>query len=101
MIVTLEHHHLIFAIQMGSGVSNNEAEYKAVLNDNVGGRGSDLQLITQQILGNFEIKEEMMQRYVRKVREAIVKFSAFTLEQISREESEKANALARLASSVE
>lgn len=62
---------------------------------------TDSQLIAQQILGKFEIKEERMQRYVREIREAIVKFSTFTLEQISRDENGEVDALTRLASSVE
>lgn len=62
---------------------------------------TDSQLVSQQILGNFEIQEEHMFQYVGKIRRAVTHLSKFTIKQITREVNREAYELARLASATE
>ncbi|XP_057793083.1 uncharacterized protein LOC131009689 [Salvia miltiorrhiza] len=99
-----------FAIKFTCRLSNNEAEYEAVV------RGAhilselkaecviintDSQLVAQQYSGGYSVKEERMRAYHRKISEMKDKFMEFKIEQISREENTKADLLARMASAVE
>lgn len=62
---------------------------------------TDSQLVSQQILGNFEVKDERMFRYASKAKEMTTHFSSFVIRQIAREKNGEADELARLASDVE
>lgn len=62
---------------------------------------TDSQQNTQQILGNFEDKNERMFKYVAKVREIVTFLSNLTVRQVAREENKEADELTRLASAVE
>ncbi|XP_057793079.1 uncharacterized protein LOC131009684 [Salvia miltiorrhiza] len=99
-----------FAIKFTCRLSNNEAEYEAVV------RGAhilselkaerviiktDSQLVAQQYSGGYSVKEERMRAYHRKLSEMKDKFMEFKIEQISREDNTKADLLARMASAVE
>ncbi|XP_057784883.1 uncharacterized protein LOC131002399 [Salvia miltiorrhiza] len=99
-----------FAIKFTCRLSNNEAEYEAVV------RGAhilselkaecviiktDSQLVAQQYSGGYSVKEERMKAYHRKISEMKDKFMEFKIEQISREDNTKADLLARMASAVE
>ncbi|XP_057785571.1 uncharacterized protein LOC131003111 [Salvia miltiorrhiza] len=99
-----------FAIKFTCRLSNNEAEYEAVV------RGAhilselkaecviiktDSQLVAQQYSGGYNVKEERMKAYHRKLNEMKDKFMEFKIEQISREDNTKADLLARMASAVE
>lgn len=84
-------------------MSNNEEDYEAVLQALCILRAmsadevvlhTDSQLVSQQILGNFEIKDEHMFRYVGKIRK-------FTIKQIAKEANREADELERLASAAE
>ncbi|XP_057811730.1 uncharacterized protein LOC131025967 [Salvia miltiorrhiza] len=99
-----------FAIKFTCKLSNNEAEYEAVV------RGAhilselraecviirtDSQLVAQQLSGAYHIKEHRMKAYHCKINELKQKFMEFKIEQISREENTKGDLLARMASAVE
>ncbi|XP_028121916.1 uncharacterized protein LOC114319111 [Camellia sinensis] len=95
------------AITLGFPTSNNEAEYEALL---VGLRSalrmkatalmvfSDSKLVVNQVLGEYEAKDERMAKYQALVCAKIKKFAAIRLEQIDREENSTADELAGLAS---
>ncbi|XP_057791111.1 uncharacterized protein LOC131008236 [Salvia miltiorrhiza] len=99
-----------FAIKFACRLSNNEAEYEAVV------RGAhilselkaecviiktDSQLVAQQLLGAYNVKDQRMKAYHCKISEMKERFTEFKIEQISREENTKADLLARMASAVE
>ncbi|XP_057801138.1 uncharacterized protein LOC131016432 [Salvia miltiorrhiza] len=99
-----------FVIKFTCKMSNNEAEYEAVV------RGAhilselraecviirtDSQLVAQQFSGSYHIKEDRMRAYHNKINEMKKKFMEFKIEQISREENTKADLLARVAIAVE
>ncbi|XP_057785414.1 uncharacterized protein LOC131002940 [Salvia miltiorrhiza] len=99
-----------FAIKFEDKLSNNEAEYEAVLRtahifrelraDNVVIK-TDSQLVAQQLNGGYEIKEERMKQYFNKVQEIGMKFEKLEIQQVPREENQRADLLARMASAVE
>ncbi|XP_071919058.1 uncharacterized protein [Coffea arabica] len=87
--------------------SNNETEYKAViarlqLACNLGARhilvNSDSQLVICQIRGEYEVREEVMQRYLSRARQLIAYFESFEIQRIPRSQNKRADALSRLAS---
>ncbi|XP_057803219.1 uncharacterized protein LOC131018518 [Salvia miltiorrhiza] len=99
-----------FAIKFTCQMSNNEAEYEAVV------RGehilselkaecviirTDSQLVAQQLSGAYHVKDQRMKAYHCKISDMKQKFMEFKIEQISREENTKADLLARMASVVE
>ncbi|XP_057811780.1 uncharacterized protein LOC131026016 [Salvia miltiorrhiza] len=99
-----------FAIKFEDKLSNNEAEYEAVLRaahilrelraDNAVIK-TDSQLVAQQLTGGYGIKEERMKHYFDKVQEIGKKFEKFEIQQVPREENQRADLLARVASAVE
>ncbi|XP_073275462.1 uncharacterized protein [Primulina huaijiensis] len=94
------------AVRLDFQVSNNEAEYEAVLAclrtvRNVGAIRvlffSDSQLVSQQMKGVYKVKNEKLIEYAREVDMVREKFTEVMFEQISRKENEKANTLAKIA----
>ncbi|XP_071695749.1 uncharacterized protein [Rutidosis leptorrhynchoides] len=95
-----------FVLRFSFPVTNNEAEYEALLS---GMRVVkhlevkelsvyvDLQLVTNQINEIFEAHDESMQKYLRLVQELAVDFDLFPITQISRILNKKADALSKLA----
>ncbi|XP_075479304.1 uncharacterized protein LOC142520187 [Primulina tabacum] len=90
------------ALRIYSRVTNNEAEYEAVLAGiravrEVGASRiilySDSQLITQQIKGIYEAKDDMMLKYLKLIKAQAEVFVDWSIEQIPREENEEADAL--------
>ncbi|XP_057808536.1 uncharacterized protein LOC131023016 [Salvia miltiorrhiza] len=99
-----------FAIKFTCKMSNNEAEYEAVvraahilseLRAECVIIRTDSQLVAQQFSGGYHIKEDQMRAYHNKINEMKKKFMEFKIEQISREENTKADLLARVTSAVE
>ncbi|XP_057803385.1 uncharacterized protein LOC131018688 [Salvia miltiorrhiza] len=99
-----------FVIKFTCRMSNNEAEYEAVvrgahilskLRDECVIIRTDSQLVAQQLSGSYHIKDHKMKAYHCKINEMKQKFMEFKIEQISREENTKADLLARMASAVE
>nr|XP_016496214.1 PREDICTED: uncharacterized protein LOC107815202 [Nicotiana tabacum] len=91
-------------------VTNNEAEYEAVIAGLELARElgitqivikSDSQLVVNQMLGTYTAREARMQEYLEKVRELIRKFQTWKVMQIPREENTEADALANLASAAD
>ncbi|XP_071921925.1 uncharacterized protein [Coffea arabica] len=98
---------LAYALRFDFRVSNNESEYEALIAGMIIARKlgaeaikvhSDSQLIVNQVLGNYEVKEEPLRRYVTKVHELKAQFKLFELEQVPRSRNKRADALSKLAS---
>ncbi|XP_073030713.1 uncharacterized protein [Primulina eburnea] len=97
------------AVRIDPRVTNNEAEYEAILARiqaalEVGPSRiillSDSQLITQQIKGLYEAKDDRMLKYLQLIRAQAEIFADWSIEQIPREENGEADALAKMASSL-
>ena len=58
---------------------------------------SDSQLIVNQVLGNYEVKEKPLKKYVAKAHELSSLFKQFMLEQVSRNWNRRADTLSKLA----
>ncbi|XP_070037252.1 uncharacterized protein [Nicotiana tomentosiformis] len=91
-------------------LTNNEAEYEALIAGLELARGldsevieikCDLQLVVNQVYGIFETKDEYMQQYVVKVHALLVRFREWLVTYIPREDNVEADALANLGSSME
>ncbi|XP_073030804.1 uncharacterized protein [Primulina eburnea] len=97
------------AVKIDSRVTNNEAEYEAVLagiraTREIGAARiilySDSQLITQQIKGAYEVKDDRMLKYLHLIKAQAEVFVDWSIEQIPREENGEADALAKMAASL-
>ncbi|XP_022886722.1 uncharacterized protein LOC111402573 [Olea europaea var. sylvestris] len=104
-----EGHLLNCAVRFSFGASNNAAEYEALL---AGLRlakemqvrkllaSSDSQLVVNQVNGDFAAKDDNMRAYLKLVLDIIPHFEKFELTQVPRLENAHADALSKLASSV-
>ncbi|XP_073309952.1 uncharacterized protein [Primulina huaijiensis] len=97
------------ALRIDSRVTNNEAEYEAVLAGIQAAREirasriilySDSQLITQQIKGFYEAKDDKMLKYLKLIKAQKESFVDWSIEQILRDENGEADALAKMAVSL-
>ncbi|XP_075475795.1 uncharacterized protein LOC142512308 [Primulina tabacum] len=97
------------ALRIDSRVTNNEAEYEAVLAGlqaawEVGASRViiyfDSQLVTQQIKGAYEAKNEKMLKYLGLIMARATSLTDWSIEQIPREENAEADTLAKLAASM-
>ncbi|XP_077242600.1 uncharacterized protein LOC143883127 [Tasmannia lanceolata] len=88
--------------------SNNEAEYEALIVGmklalEVGADDlrahNDSQLVTNQVLGEYEARESKMSKYLTKVKTLAQMFKRFEVVKVPRTENAKADTLSRLASS--
>ncbi|XP_074562949.1 uncharacterized protein LOC141819599 [Curcuma longa] len=100
---------LQLAIRLSFRATNNEAEYEALLAGFQAARRigatqlrvhSDSQLVAQQVEGNFEIKNDRLKKYAEAVNRMKANFTEVTLCKIPRSENNKADELAKMASSV-
>ncbi|XP_073025237.1 uncharacterized protein [Primulina eburnea] len=98
-----------YAIRFWFPVSNNEAEYEALiirikLALAAGARNlvaySDSQLVVNQVLGDCEAKEIKMKGYLTKVNELLTCLENFEVKQIPRTENNTADRLVKLGSSI-
>ncbi|XP_070049672.1 uncharacterized protein [Nicotiana tomentosiformis] len=89
-------------------LTNNEAEYKALieglelalgLDSEVIEIKCDSQLVINQVYGIFDTKEERMQQYVVKVHALLARFWEWSFTHIPREDKKEPDALANLGSS--
>ncbi|XP_022895224.1 uncharacterized protein LOC111409403 [Olea europaea var. sylvestris] len=104
-----EGHLLNCAVRFGFRASNKVAEYEALL---AGLRlakemqvrkllaSSDSQLVVNQVNGDFAAKDDNMLAYLKLVLDIIPHFEKFELTQVPRLENAHADALSKLASSV-
>ncbi|XP_073298471.1 uncharacterized protein [Primulina huaijiensis] len=109
VIVSPTGERIKLAIKIDSRVTNNEAEYEAVLAgiraaQEIGASRvilySDSQLITQQIKGVYEVKDDRMLKYLQLIKTQAKIFVDWGIEQIPREENGEADALAKMAASL-
>ncbi|KAJ8615907.1 hypothetical protein MRB53_035279 [Persea americana] len=98
------------AVTLGFKASNNEAEYEAL----IAGLNStkileawsvvvfsDSQLVTSQLSGDYQARDDKMAAYLAHARRLLSQFERAEVRQIGRESNSHADALARLASAVE
>ncbi|XP_075483547.1 uncharacterized protein LOC142523698 [Primulina tabacum] len=97
------------ALRIDSRVTSNEAEYEVVLAGIQAAREvgasmiilySDSQLITQQIKGVYEAKDDRMLKYLQLIKARAEVFADWGIEQIPREENGEADTLAKMAASL-
>ncbi|XP_071939116.1 uncharacterized protein [Coffea arabica] len=96
-----------YALRFDFPATNNEVEYEALIAglqlahrldaQKIHVR-SDSQLVVRQVLGEYEAKDETMQRYLSKVRQLTSYFESFEIQKIPRSQNKRADALSRLAS---
>ena len=95
-------------LRLGFSTTNNEAEYKALLEgmfmvQRMGGKLttmlSDSRLVVGQVKGELEARDERMQGYLAQIRHLQLKFESFSLQHIPRSGNTHANSLATLATS--
>ncbi|XP_070054159.1 uncharacterized protein [Nicotiana tomentosiformis] len=91
-------------------LTNNEAEYEALIAGLELARGldssfieikCDSQLLVNHVYGIFDTKEERMQQYVIKVQALLARFREWSITHIPREDNAKIDALSNLGSSTE
>ncbi|XP_025628720.1 uncharacterized protein [Arachis hypogaea] len=95
------------SIKLDFLVSNNQAEYEALLGGlalarEVGATRlevcSDSQVVTSQINGTYQARDSLLQRYLEKVKELSKKFEEVTIQHVPRERNTRADLLSKLAS---
>ncbi|XP_071714411.1 uncharacterized protein [Rutidosis leptorrhynchoides] len=95
-----------FALRFSFPVTNNEAEYEALLSRMRVAKYLEIkevsvyvdsQLVANQFKGIFEAHDESMQKYLKLVQELAVDFDLFQITQVSRTLNKKADALSKLA----
>ena len=96
------------SLRLGFSATNNEAEYKALLEgmsmvQKPGGKMvnmfSDSRLVIDQVNGELEARDKRMQGYLSQVRHLQSYFDSFSLLHIPRSGNTHANSLATLATS--
>ena len=107
LLITPEGEELSSSLTLKFRTTNNEAEYEAVIAGlrmalELGTESvkiwSDSQVIMGHIRGEFEANGEKMKMYLSKVQRMQSSFQKFSITKIPREENEKADQLARMAS---
>nr|XP_027071801.1 uncharacterized protein LOC113696611 [Coffea arabica] len=96
-----------YALRFDFPATNNEADYEVLiaglqLARRLGAQRihvrSDSQLVVCQVLGEYEAKDETIQRYLSKVHQLIAYLESFEIQRIPRSQNRRADALSRLAS---
>jgi ribonuclease HI len=110
VVITPEGEELKGSLKLEFKTTNNEAEYEAVIAGlelaiELGAKSveirSDSQVIVGHIRGEFEAKGSNMRKYLAKVQSMQSSFQKFSITKIPRKDNEKADRLARMASSEE
>ncbi|XP_075654790.1 uncharacterized protein LOC142624955 [Castanea sativa] len=108
VLISLEKETLKYAVRLQFPPANNEAKYEAFLTrlnlaKALGAKNlfvqADSQLIIGQVKGDYEAKEERMQKYLKIVQRLSQHFDSLDFVQIPRTKNAEADFLARLASS--
>ncbi|KAL0430808.1 UNVERIFIED_CONTAM: hypothetical protein Sradi_0706800 [Sesamum radiatum] len=95
--------------RLSFAATNNEAGYEALILGlqlalEAGARElnvcTDSQLVAMQVEGNYETKERTMTQYLAKVKEQMAHFDKCTVQQIPRNENERADALSKFGAMV-
>ena len=107
VLISPKKEKLKYAIILQFPATNNEAEYKALLTGlslakALGAKNlnvqADSQLIIGQVKGDYEAKEERIQKYLKIVKRLSQHFGSLDFVQIPRAKNSEADFLARLAS---
>ena len=107
LLITPSREELSSSLMLEFRTTNNEAEYEAVIANlrmalELGAESveiqNDSQVIVGHIRGEFEAKGEKMKMYLSKVQHMQSYFQKFCITKIPREDNEKADRLARMAS---
>ncbi|KAK0581993.1 hypothetical protein LWI29_020215 [Acer saccharum] len=107
VITTPEGHTVESAMMFDFKATNNQAEYEAllaglrvciVLGADVLEIYSDSQVVVNQVLDEYQAREEHMIAYLDIAKRLLRKFKVYRISQIPREENEKADTLSKLAS---
>jgi ribonuclease HI len=107
LLITPDGEELSSSLRLEFRTTNNEVEYEAVIAGlrmalELGAKSveiqSDSQVIVGHIRGEFEAKGEKMKRYSSKVHNMQSSFHKLCITKISREDNEKADHLAQMAS---
>ena len=106
VITSPENDVLKYGVQLKFPITNNEAEYEALLAGLRLARAlgaqrimlkSDSQLVIGQVKGNFEAKETRMQKYLKLVNQLVSTFLHTEFIQIPRDQNTEADKIARSA----
>ncbi|XP_074359604.1 uncharacterized protein LOC141699604 [Apium graveolens] len=110
VLVTPEGHHLMSVIHFKFYVTNNDAEYEALINGlkialevgvvNLIAR-SDSELVVNQVNGGFQDRGPRAELYMRCVQCLLEKIGSAKLEGVPREENNNADALAKMGSQMD
>ena len=110
VIITPDGEILKYGVQLKFPATNNKDEYEGVLTGLRLGRAlgaknllvqNDSKLVIRQIKGDYEAKEERMQKYVRLTKHLTQKFDKVEFTQILRSQNIMADEVSKLASSEE
>ena len=106
VLISLEKETLKYVVRLQFPTTNNKAEYEALLTGlslakALGAKNliiqADSQLIIEQVKGDYEAKEERMQKYLKIVKRLSQHFNSLDFVQIPRTKNAEAGFLARLA----
>ncbi|XP_075675060.1 uncharacterized protein LOC142644302 [Castanea sativa] len=109
VLITPERLIMEKSLRLGFTATNNEAEYEAFLagalmvsqlREEVVKLYCDSCLVIGQVNGEFEARDERMQKYLTRVKCDLNKFKSFVVKQIPRGQNAHANSLAMLATSL-
>ncbi|GJR66220.1 reverse transcriptase domain-containing protein [Tanacetum coccineum] len=107
ILTNLEGMKFTYALIFEFDVSNNEAEYEALVTGlriakQMGVKNLeakiDSRLVASQINGSYVAKEQSMIHYLEKAKALISSFKKFSIEQVPRSENKKADALSKIIS---
>ena len=110
VITTPEGEILKYGVRLRFPATNNEAEYESILMGLRLGKAlgvknmliqSDSKLVVEQIKGEYEAKEERMQKYLRLIRHLTREFDEVEFIQVSRNQNALADEISKLALSKE
>ena len=108
VLISLERIIIEKSLRLGFLVTNNEAEYEALLAEmsmvqKMGEKDveifSDSRLVVGQVQGELETRDLRMQEYLSQVRHLQSRFESFNLSQIPRNRNTHSDSLATLATS--
>ena len=106
VVITSEGIKLEHSFKLGFKVSNNEAEYEALLAglkvvSDLGAKKvevySDSRLVVNQVQGRFEAKDPRMMEYLRLVKQTMDRFLNIKVDQVAKGQNWHADSLATLA----
>ena len=107
VITTLDRETLRYGVQLKFPATNNEAEYEGILTGLRLGKAfrvknllvqNDSKLVTGQIKGEYEAKEERMQKYLRLTKHMTHKFDKVEFVQVPKSQNIVADEISKLAS---